>query len=51
LPERDPSTLAELLAEYDLLEFAIDGTERRRQRPQDPVQQKAYYSGKKKPIH
>jgi hypothetical protein len=51
LPARNPATLAELLAEYDLLEFASDGTERRRQRPQDPIQQKAYYSGKKKPIH
>ena len=48
LPEREPSALADLLAEYDLLEFTIDGTERRRQRPKDPVKQKDYYSGKKK---
>ena len=50
LPSRDPSTLAELLAEYDLLEFTIDGTERRKQRPKDSVEQKAHYSGKKKRI-
>ena len=48
LPSREPSTLAELLAEYDLLEFTIDGTERRIQRPKDAVEQKAHYSGKKK---
>jgi len=28
--------------------LAIDGTERRRQRPQDPQVQRAHYSGKKK---
>ena len=28
--------------------LAIDGTERRRQRPTDPVQQQEHYSGKKK---
>lgn len=28
--------------------LAIDGTERRRQRPQDPAQQRTHYSGKKK---
>lgn len=28
--------------------FAIDGTERRRQRPQEEAQQRAHYSGKKK---
>jgi hypothetical protein len=28
--------------------LAIDGTERRRQRPQDPTRQQAHYSGKKK---
>ena len=50
LPERDPANLEQVLAEYDLLEFTIDGTERRRQRPQDNVEQKEYYSGKKKLI-
>jgi len=48
-PERDPQAVANhpLMKEAapDLL---IDGTERRRQRPQDPEQQKAHYSGKKK---
>ncbi len=50
LPERVPSNLEEVLSEYDLLEFTIDGTERRRQRPTDALEQKEYYSGKKKPI-
>lgn len=50
LPERDPSTLDELLSTYDLLEFTIDGTERRKQRPKDNEKQKEYYSGKKKRI-
>jgi len=50
LPEREPATLEQVLAEYDLLEFTIDGTERRRQRPKDNIAQKEYYSGKKKPI-
>lgn len=31
-------------------ELLIDGTERRRQRPKDPLQQKEAYSGKKKRI-
>lgn len=48
-PERD----AQQIADQPLLDvggpaLAIDGTERRRQRPQDPDQQKAHYSGKKK---
>lgn len=49
LPERDPANLEQVLAEYDLLEFTIDGTERRKQRPGDQVEQKEYYSGKKSP--
>ncbi len=49
LPERDPANLEQLLADYDLLEFTIDGTERRKQRPTDNVEQREYYSGKKKP--
>jgi len=48
-PERDPQAVADhpLMNEAapDLL---IDGTERRRQRPKDPQQQAAHYSGKKK---
>ena len=48
LPERNATQLAAALAEYDVLEFAIDGTERRRQRPQDKAAPKKYYSGKKK---
>lgn len=50
LPERDPLKLEEVLLAYDWLEFAIDGTERRRQRPVDASQQKELYSGKKKRI-
>jgi hypothetical protein len=48
LPERDTQNLAEVLAECETLEFIIDGTERRRQRPKDNEQQKTYYSGKKR---
>lgn len=50
LPEREPSKLEALLSTYDLLEFTIDGTERRKQRPKDAADQKEYYSGKKKHI-
>jgi hypothetical protein len=48
LPSRDPASLADLLSECDSLDFLLDGTERRRQRPTDPDQQRDYYSGKKK---
>jgi len=48
LPERSPQNLEGVLAECPQLEFVIDGTERRRQRPADPDEQKAHYSGKKK---
>ncbi len=48
LPSRDPQTLAETLAICDTLDFTIDGTERRRQRPQDKAKQKECYSGKKR---
>jgi uncharacterized damage-inducible protein DinB len=48
LPEREPLNLEQTLAECDMLEFLIDGTERRRQRPKDADKQKAYYSGKKR---
>jgi len=48
-PERDPSRVADsTLAHEGAPALVIDGTERRRQRPQDPVRQKAHYSGKKK---
>src|SRR5467141_634709 len=43
-PERDASPLA-LEGAPNL---ALDGTERRRQRPQDAARQKEHYSGKKK---
>jgi hypothetical protein len=48
LPEREAARLAEVLAEYDSLEFSHDGAERRCQRPQDKQAQQEYYSGKKK---
>ena len=48
LPSRSPQDLDETLSKYDTLNFQIDGTERRRQRPKDPKKQKEFYSGKKK---
>ncbi len=48
LPERNPEKVKETAADTPEREFAIDGTERERQRPQDPQAQSAYYSGKKK---
>jgi len=55
LPERDPKKVKELLEtymdesqHYESESFAIDGTERRRQRPSDQEEQKRFYSGKKK---
>jgi hypothetical protein len=48
-PERDASRVATSpLALEEAPALAIDGTERRRQRPTDAAQQKALYSGKKK---
>lgn len=48
-PEREASRVADSpLALEGTPELAIDGTERRRQRPQDALQQKEHYSGKKK---
>ena len=48
-PERDASRVAHSpLAREGTPDLAIDGTERRRQRPTDATQQKAHYSGKKK---
>jgi len=51
LPSRSPQILDEVLSEYDTLNFQIDGTERRRQRPKDKEEQKEFYSGKKKRTH
>jgi hypothetical protein len=61
LPERDPQKVKQLLEKYmdesqqhgsstevEKESFAIDGTERRRQRPSDQEEQKRFYSGKKK---
>jgi hypothetical protein len=48
-PEREASRVAESpLALEGMSELAIDGSERRRQRPHDAVAQKEHYSGKKK---
>jgi hypothetical protein len=48
-PERDASLVAESsLALAGGANLTIDGTERRRQRPQDKAKQKEHYSGKKK---
>ena len=48
-PARDASRVADSpLAGEGTPALALDGTERRRQRPQDPAQQKAHYSGKKR---
>lgn len=50
-PERDAQALEKALQNIPYHEeAAIDGTERRRQRPKDSEKQKKYYSGKKKPI-
>jgi len=60
IPERDAKKVRELLEPYmdksvecsdgkgEKAGFAIDGTERRRQRPKDQEEQKRFYSGKKK---
>lgn len=48
LPERDGSRLAAVLAETEELVALLDGVERPKQRPRDPEQQRADYSGKKK---
>jgi hypothetical protein len=48
LPQRQAQNLEQVLAACPSLEFFIDGTERRIQRPQDKEQQKLNYSGKKK---
>lgn len=51
LPSRSPQDLEQVLSRYDTLNFQIDGTERRRQRPKDKEEQKEFYSGKKKHTH
>lgn len=48
LPERVAAQLADALESPDARIAVIDGTERRRQRPQDAELQKTDYSGKKK---
>ena len=48
LPERDPANLERVLSTCPSLEFLIDGTERRINRPKDKADRKTYYSGKKK---
>jgi hypothetical protein len=48
LPERDAPQVAVALEADGERTFAIDGVERRRQRPSDPEEQKTFYSGKKK---
>ena len=45
LPERDPQNLEQTLALCVSVDFIIDGTERRIQRPQDPTEQHEKYSG------
>ena len=48
-PERDASRVATSpLALEGAPDMAIDGTERRRQRPVDPTKQQEHYSGKQK---
>ncbi len=48
-PQRDGSQVAaSALANEGTPDFALDGTERRRQRPQDATEQQEHYSGKKK---
>lgn len=48
LPERDPVQVATALDPARDLQYGIDGTERRRQRPSDPETQQGCYSGKKR---
>lgn len=48
-PERDARRVATSPLTWEgAPDLALDGTERRRQRPTDPLQQRAHYSGKKK---
>jgi len=49
MPERQPSQFAEQeSSKNEASELIIDGTDRRRQRPQNPEKQAVHYSGKHK---
>ncbi len=48
LPEREPANLEAVLNACPSLEFLIDGTERRINRPKDKADRKTDYSGKRK---
>lgn len=48
LPERQPHKLEQVFRACPELEFVIDGTERRINRPQDKEKRDQHYSGKKK---
>lgn len=48
LPERTPHKLEQVLAACPELEFVIDGTERRINRPKDKEKRDKHYSGKQK---
>ena len=48
VPERDPQQLETVLASEAESTYGLDGTDRPRQRPQDPEKHKHYDSGKKK---
>lgn len=48
LPEREPANLETVLRTCPSLEFILDGTERRINRPKDKAERKTYYSGKRK---
>ena len=51
MPERDGQAFEQSGSNEDArTDLIIDGTERRKQRPKDPEQQKQAYSGKKRPI-
>jgi len=51
LPEREPGHFARSEAQRgERPDLIIDGTERRRQRPKNPIKQAAAYSGKKTAI-
>jgi hypothetical protein len=48
LPARFPEAMLQRLAEEGPQDLGMDGTERRIERPKDPVRQRQFYSGKKK---
>ena len=48
MPEREPSKLEAVLTQCPGLEFIMDGTERRMNRPKNKENQKVTYNGKKK---